>query len=65
MENNENDFWIQCIASIIGIVSICLPQDMYILKIICMIIFNILIWRNQIKKLLLKCSKKDSEKLGK
>lgn len=65
MKQGTREFLIQCIIFILGITTLCLPNDMYFLKIIGIILFNVLVWRNQIKRLLPKHDKKkdnESEK---
>ena len=52
-----NDFIIQCIIAILGIVTVYLPNDMYIFKIVGIIMFNILVWRKQIQKLVSRRNK--------
>jgi hypothetical protein len=56
------DFWVKCIASIIFIVILYLPYEMYITRFIGMIIFTVLFWRKQLKNLLFKHNDNDEDK---
>jgi len=58
---NSRDFVIQVITSVILIVTGFLPNDRYILKIAGLLIFNIVLFKDNIKNLLSKLSKKDNE----
>ena len=51
---DKYDFWIKCISSIIFIIVLYLPHEMYITRFIGMIIFTVLFWRKQIKDLWFK-----------
>lgn len=60
MTNEDNNsFLFKCIASIIFIVILYLPYDMYIVRFIGMIIFTVLYWKDQLKKLLFRHTKKN------
>lgn len=59
MIKNKRDFIIQVIATVIFIVSVCLPDDRYILKGAGLIVFLTVSLKDEIKNRLTKGNKKD------
>ena len=53
------DFILPCIASAIGISVFFVPHDWYAFKAVGLIIYNLIIWRKQIKDLLFRRKKKN------
>lgn len=65
-KTNILDDWIlPLIAAVIAAAALFVPNDMYLVKIIAIVIYTIIIFRHNIKNILLKCNKKkdnESEK---
>jgi hypothetical protein len=61
-DKGNNNFLSKCIANIIFIIGLYLPSNMYIMKFVIVIIFTILYWKNQLKKLFMKHQKDDTSK---
>lgn len=59
MIKNKRDIIIQLIASVILIVTVYLPTDSYIVKGVGLILFNTVLFKDDIKTILTKGNKKD------